>query len=346
MIKFKINKSTIVKYNNKIFEIEDRITGNIFLYKPQLKIDSLYNPDDFEIYFLYNNKISENGIYKFYTDDTRIGWIFPIQSLESTEHDYSLDRFYLRYAYIALYKLLQRINFKDEEYSDFNIMDYYPDNIQLLIYDRNNTKNIEEFDISKYTVSLFYNGYSYNGEGNIFTEAPEIYKNIKAKQLPEPVRNISYINVLFQELVPLPETSYSKFHLLYQIIEILIGIVFDYKIKELINEMSYSSNDLFDKREKLNDITTEKKRVIWLFNDFTNIDTRKLDILNNLCVDLLEKNGKKANINKAANNLYDVRCLIVHNLYSLDEESRKLLERLNNSFLDVIFDILFTFEKN
>ena len=346
MIKFKVNNNTRIKYCNKIFEVEDKTTGNVFLYKPQLEVDDLFNPDNFKIYFLYNNndKISENSIYKLYADDTRIGWIFPIQSLESVEHDYARDQFYLRYAYIALYKLLQMINFTNEEYSDFSILDYFQDNLQILLYDVNNTEDIEDFDISKYTVSLFYNGYSYNGQGNVFTESEDLDKNIKIKQLPVPIRNISYINILFKELIPLHETSYSKFHLLYQIIEILIGVVFNYKIQELIYEIAGYSNDLFDKREKLNDITTEKSRVVWLFNDFSRIEAQKLDILNDFCIDLLKKNGKKINIGKPANNLYNVRCLIVHNLYSLDEDSRKLLEDLNNSFLDVIFDILFTFK--
>lgn len=346
MIKFKINETTLVKYCNKVFEIEDKSMGNTFLYEPKLEIDDLFNPDDFEVCLLYNNKVSENSIYKLYADDVRIGWLFPVQSLESQEHDYIQDKFYLRYAYIAIYKLLQIISFKDEEYSDFSIMDYFSDTIQLLIYDKNNTKVIEDFDISKYTVSLFYKGYSYTGEGNIFTETDYIDKNIKVRQLPAPIRNITYINTLFKELIPLPETGYSKFHLLYQIIEILIGVVFNYKMQELIYEIADSFNDLFDKREKLNDITTEKKRVVWLFNEFSKIESSKLHLLNSLCVNLLEKNGKKINVNKAANNLYDVRCLIVHNLYSLDEASRRLLDDLNNSFLDVIFDILFTFNDN
>ena len=78
----------------------------------------------------------------------------------------------------------------------------------------------------------------------------------------------------------------------------------------------------------------------------TVIEYLKLDILNELCIDLLKKNGKKINPDKTANNLYNVRCLIVHKLYSLDEYSRNLLEGLNNSFFDVIFDILFTFKGN
>lgn len=346
MTKYKINETTIVKYCNKVFEIKDKITGNKFLYEPQLEIDDLFNPNDFEVCFLYNNKVSENSIYKLYADDIRIGWLFPIQSLESQEHDYVKDKFYLRYAYIAIYKLLQIIIFKNEEYSDFSILDYFSDDIQLLIYDKNNTKDIKDFDISKYTVSLFYNGYSYTGEGNVYTETGDIDKNIRIRQLPVPIRDITYINTLFKELIPLHETSYSKFHLLYQIIEILIGVVFNYKMQELIYEIAGSFNDLFDKREKLNDITMEKNRVIWLFNEFSKIEPSKLNSLDSLCIGLLEKNEKKINVNKAANNLYAVRCLIVHNLYSLDEASRRLLDDLNNNFLDVIFDILFTFKYN
>ncbi len=55
MIKYKVNENTKIKYCDRIFEIRDKITGNIFMYKPQLEIDNSFNPDDFEIYFLYNS---------------------------------------------------------------------------------------------------------------------------------------------------------------------------------------------------------------------------------------------------------------------------------------------------
>lgn len=164
--------------------------------------------------------------------------------------------------------------------------------------------------------------------------------------MPEPIRDISYINVLFMELIPLRESSYSKFHLIYQIVEILIGVVFNYKIKSFINEIEDSPDDLFEKREQLSDITTEKNRVIWLFNNFSNIDLQKKEILNNLCEKMLQDNEKRYKENNVGNNLYAVRCLIVHNLYSLDEDGRELLKELNNSFLDVVLDILFTFHEN
>ena len=245
-----------------------------------------------------------------------------------------------------MYKLLQMTEFGDREYSDFSILDYYSDDIQILVYDKGNASKIERFDISNYAVDLFSKGYSFCGEGNVFTKLDIFDKNIRVKQLPEPIRDISYINVLFMELIPLRESSYSKFHLIYQIVEILIGVVFNYKIKSFINEIEDSPDDLFEKREQLSDITTEKNRVIWLFNNFSNIDLQKKEILNNLCEKMLQDNEKRYKENNVGNNLYAVRCLIVHNLYSLDEDGRELLKELNNSFLDVVLDILFTFHEN
>lgn len=346
-MQYEANDNNIIKYSDGVFEVEDRKTGNEFSYKSELALDDSFIPDNFEMRFLYNNNdgVSENSIFKLYADGKRIGWIFPIQSLESQEHDYVHNKFYLKYAYVVVFKLLQMIDFGETEYSDFSILDYYSDDIQILVYDNDNTSKIGEFDILNYSVDLFSKGYSYCGEGNVFTKPEKIDKNIRIKQLPEPIRDISYINVLFIELIPLQESSYSKFHLIYQIIEILIGVVFRYKMESLIQEIAVSPNDLFEKREKLSDITTEKKRVIWLFNNFSNIELQKLEILNSLCVKLLEDNNKAYEENNVGSNLYAVRCLIVHNLYSLNKESRELLKELNNSFLDVVLDILFTFSK-
>jgi len=347
-MKYEANEDNIIKYHNETFDVKDIRTGNEFIYKSLLSLDNSFVPDDFEMCFLYNNNdgVSENSIFNLFADGIRIGWIFPIQSLESQEHDYVHNEFYLKYAYIVVYKLLQMAEFGDREYSDFTLLDYYPENIQILVYDKGNVSKIEHFDISKYSVDLFRKGYSFCGEGNVFTKLDVVDKNIRVKQLPKPIRDISYINVLFMELIPLQESSYSKFHLIYQIIEILIGVVFNYKFKSFIQEIEDSPDNLFEKREKLGKITTEKERVIWLFSNFSGVELQKREILNSLCEKILQDNEKNYEENNVGNNLYAVRCLIVHNLYSLDEDSRELLNELNNSFLDAVLDILFTFHEN
>lgn len=70
------------------------------------------------------------------------------------------NEFYLKYAYIVVYKLLQMTEFGDREYSDFSILDYYSDDIRILVYDKGNSSKIERFDISNYAVDLFSKGYS------------------------------------------------------------------------------------------------------------------------------------------------------------------------------------------
>ena len=94
-MKYKKNENTQVNYLDGIFQVKDKKTGNEYLYKPQLKLDSSFHPDHFEMFFLFNNndEISENSIFKLYVDGNRIGWVFPIQSLESQEHDYVHDEF-------------------------------------------------------------------------------------------------------------------------------------------------------------------------------------------------------------------------------------------------------------
>jgi len=346
-MRYQVNEN-VIKYCDGIFEVKDRKTGNEFLYKPLLKLDNSFNPKNFEIRFLYNtcDDVSENSIFKLKADSIRIGWVFPVQSLESLEHDYVNNKFYLQYAYVVIFKLLQMIEFSNEEYSDLSILDYYKDDtLQILVYDKENAKKIDGFDISNYSVDLFSKGYSYCRGGNVFTKPEKIDENINVKQLPKPIRDISYINVLFMELIPLQESSYSKFHMIYQIIEILIGVVFNYEIQSLIQEISDSPNDLFEKRDKLHDITLEKERVIRLFSNYCRIELQKKEILNNLCEKLLQDNDRKSKENSVGNNLYAVRCLIVHNLYSLNKDSRELLKKINNIFLDVVLDILFTFRE-
>lgn len=346
-MKYNINESLDIKYSEGVFKVEERKTGIEFLYQPKLELVNSFSPDQFEIRFLFNSNVgvSENSIYQLYADQIRIGWIFPIQSLESKEHDYAHNRFYLQYAYVVLYQLIQRMEFREMEYADFRILDYYPEDLHILVYDRENVKKIEDFDLLNYTVSLFAKGYSYCGSGNIFTTLEKIDRHIRIKRLPTSIRDISYINVLFEELIPLEESGYSKFHLIYQIVEILIEPVFKCEIKKIVQDMAAAPNDLFEKRAKLNEITTEKYRVIRLFNNYSRIELQKQEIFNEFCKSLLENNNQKYEERDVGNNLYAVRCLVVHNLYSLDTKSRELLNDLNRSFLDVVLDVLFTFHE-
>lgn len=52
---------------------------------------------------------------------------------------------------------------------------------------------------------------------------------------------------------------------------------------------------------------------------------------------------EKKQCSTMAENLYSVRCLLVHNMYILNNESHELLKDLDNAFIDVLMDMLLTF---
>ena len=134
-----------------------------------LNVKQDYPPDRFCIYYLYNERedYGENSIYQvfIYPSNTRIGWIFPGQALISDQHDYAQDPFFLKYAYVALYKILQ-------VYDDFgpNII---CDKV-LLVIDSENTDRIPGFVLEDYIISLYSYGYTFTGKGNMFSSVNKV----------------------------------------------------------------------------------------------------------------------------------------------------------------------------
>lgn len=73
------------------------------------------------------------------------------------------------------------------------------------------------------------------------------------------------------------------------------------------------------------------------------ISQREKNILDEQCKKLLQENGKNVGAGMAEN-LYSVRCLLVHSMYMLSEYSHSILEDVNKAFLEVIMDMLLTFK--
>ena len=80
----------------------------------------------------------------------------------SSEHDYSDEPHFLKYAYIATWFLLESIEREFDFIPDtFHLDDVYNDDAEcILVYDKENCKKIDRFEINDYSVSLFKYGYS------------------------------------------------------------------------------------------------------------------------------------------------------------------------------------------
>ena len=350
-LKFKDSDDECVsfEYNkvNNVFRILDKSNRIVCEYYPQLYLDPEYEPNNFQYYFLQNERkdYSENSIFQVYISEERVGWIFPIQAIISDEHAYRENSYFLKYAYVGSCLLLRDINsWNEKEIMDgeIKLTDFYNDSVSILILDNDNLKKINDFSLQNYTVSLYQKGYAYTGKGNLCSEIEKLDKRLNLKPIAKELQQIQYIHTLFEKEIPKEQEAFAKFHTYYQIIEILIAVVFEDKFMRFVKELNKDANSLFDKRDELGHMVLEKQRVKWLFSNYVKVSEENISVLNSQCKELLCLNGKKIS-ETMPENLYSVRCLLVHSMYILSEESHELLKEINNSFLDIIIEMLLSF---
>ena len=350
-LKFKDSEEEIctMQYNaeDHVLFLQNKENKTICTCASKLDLDSTYDPSHYEYLFLHNEReeYSENSIFQVCVSRQRIGWIFPLQALLSTEHDYAENPFFLRYAYVAFYLLLNNIQSKNEKEisSEIFLEDFYDDSLTVLVLDHDNIAKLDEpFHIKDYTVSLYQQGYSWSGKGNLDSQIEKPDKKIHLKPLAKELQGTTYIDTLFEKEIPKTQEAFARFHTYYQIIEILISVVFEDKFKKFVNQLNTNTASLFDQRDELGNMVLEKQRVKWLFSEYVSLPQQDKNILNECCRKLLQENQKKTGA-EMAENLYSVRCLLVHSMYMLNEDSHALLDEVNKAFLDVIMDMLLTF---
>ena len=103
-----------------------------------------------------------------------------------------------------------------------------------MVLDKENTKKINNFQLEDYTVSLYQKGYSYSEKGNLYSTIEKANKRINLQPISSELRNIKYIHTLFEKEVPKNQEAFAKFHTYYQIIEILISVIFEYKFSAIV----------------------------------------------------------------------------------------------------------------
>lgn len=345
------NKFTYIEEQN-VFLIEDD-EHKAIEYHPILSLDATYNPAKFgwRRYYNYSKSHAESSIYQVFVGEQRIGWVFPIQALLSAEHDCSNNPYFLRYAYVATRFLLDNVN---------RVFDYMPDEFRLddvfndvaeciLVYDKENCGKLEHFDLDEYTVGLFKYGYSVTASdvdtcidlGNLEGEKRTC---LRIKPIAQEFRDETYIKLLFEKQLPIEKNEIVRFHFIYQIVEILIGIVFDHHFKRIISEMGSSGANLFELKDLITKEAGEKHRIIQLFSEFVvGIGSDYKSELNEACIGFLDCNNIKFK-DDFIQNLYDARCFLVHRLYSFDPKTIELLSYVNQAFLALIIEVLCAFK--
>jgi hypothetical protein len=355
------------------FELSD-VQNNIKIFIDYvLTLDSEYKPEDYSLFILKSWVLDkENDIFQvfdkeFYKEPNRVrlGWIFPIQALLSNEHQYADNKHFLKYAYVAFLKLLKN----QEEYTTFNplfskitnnykLTDFYGEDIIILVLCNSPLQKIDNFQVDNYITSLYSYGYYFcqpienlKEIGTRSDSENPTGKNLILQKNSSCLQKEDYVYRLFKDLLKNEEHHLVRFYLLYQVIELIIQIVFERKILEEIKNFNDNPDKNIRKlKEKIDNISTEKKRVSILINDDVKINNPNLLISCNELIKLFndDDSNEKDDISKKQDlggALYDVRCLIVHQFRKLpDKILEEKLREINKEFENIVIKIILDYK--
>jgi len=324
--------------------------------------------DDYFVFALTCQTYSENDIFEVYecAPDQRVGLIFPLQALVSREHKKVEEVSFLRFAQGAFMHLCRgnlechlKMPFRGMQ-NEYLITDFYAqDTIVLIIYSKM-LKDSSKFNIDNYLPSLFQQGYflqtpgidpstlfkSNLGNNGAARDARRVYLEPMSPLLSE----IQFISNTFRVLLPYERNSLTTFFYLYQLIELLMGVILQTsydEIKRKLVDEGHTSSDIRDILDDLNESLSEKKRLNKLTSSHLSKspDMTQLRIDCNAFLDHQESNLKTTPGNRNfAEFLYPVRNAVFHNLRSVKPDSQKTLERISESLKPVVCSFLINYQ--
>ena len=210
----------------------------------EVHIDENLNFKDYKL-FLFENKYlnAENNIFQIYaSSDKRIGWIFPITSIESTDHDFNDNTHYNKYRYVAFNLLLLANNqsiYLDTNLTEFNLSNIYGNDLIALVI---SNKSVDNFSVNDYIPSLSKFGYflQNNVKNTLKTKEKEvsiekiIRKRIILEESKTKISSNPFLTELFNKYLKTIDHHLIRFHLLYQIIELKLSEKFDFDFTDIL----------------------------------------------------------------------------------------------------------------
>lgn len=344
-------RGNIVSYNAESREYRIAKDNKEVLYTPILAVMAEFEPQDFMIKILYNHKAVESSIFQVCCDKSkRVGWLFPLQALLSNQHDYHDKDYFLKQAYVAYYLILEMIvgEIDFEKVDEVILTDYLEENCQILLLEKNSLdRDCVTFTYEKYAPSLLFYGYTNVDCRFEMGRIGELEKKIRLSKISNKLEQDSYISALFCNLIPSELDELSRFHVLYQTIEVMINIIFKYQFESLLQRLQASPTDIYinETADELRNLIGEKDRIKKLLYEWCKIDTAIKSDLVNECKAFLDENNYPVDNKELFSCLYGTRNLIVHSTYKLNTEELKKLKGINERFLYALVEMVKTFEE-
>lgn len=350
-----IKRSIVI--NNTTVDI-DYISSDGELEKVSINFplaqDDSYNPIDFNLFFLVKKDVLESDIYQVYdrSRDCRIGWIFPVVALDSTEHEYASNEHFVKYANVAKHKIFNdvvdgiftpvtEIYGKDS----FKFGDFFYDSTVILLVSKVTLDN-NDFNILDWLPSLSIYGYSLltkkNPDGLMAIGTKPTDTRVYIKKIAYELQQREFISIVYSDLVPYENHPLLLFFYCYQIIEIMLTLVFQVEQSNLFAELGppVAAGDVVktkDVMENIGKVNSEKYRIRQLTQKYLSyqIDSEELK---EVCNEFLEAVKKDVG-NTAADSIYRVRNFLFHQYHSTSGAAESDLRRVNVAFLKYLCDL-------
>ena len=331
---------------NSIYEI----TSVPYLLRDNDLNECVYNENlqNYKYKIFYQEDFKENEIFQIAerSISQRIGWLFPISSIISCSHDYYDNPHYCRYAFIAhLLLILHEIDEKDIINTDFdeiiNKM-FTEKNAIIFIYENNLTSRIENFNIENYYTSFYkYGYYLKNGYSNHHVKKPPLNKILTVERVSVHLIQNSFISDFFK-LFCFEKYPFVKFHILYQIIELLIEDILIYSLEQTI--IKFKSKEIYTRslRDRIRKVESEKDRII-LMLDWCQLSYQDYHLLNDSCSQFLESKGRESL--PFPESLYSFRNFVVHDFRHMTNEIDTVNE-INKLFELFIYDLMLNYDRS
>lgn len=346
----KLLENLVFDKDNKLFSLSNS-KNDFFInipFVPQLE-DEEYNPTDYYVFLFENNHLNaENDVFQLFDKDRneRIGWIFPITTLESNNNDFA-ENIHLNKYKLVSYKILLSKYFSfntrlDTINTDLSLSNIYGDDTIICTLSKEKINN-NEFDIFSYYPSLASYGYFEKNDNKLTVKYPNSFlvdnfrgnEKLKIKKANNSIIQLDFTKKLYDNYLKTLDHHLIRFHLLYQIIEFLITENFSTEFDNLLqryNKGDFTKNTFL---EKINEIRSERKNIRNIFDNLTfnpetiekkikiDIERTIKDFLRNFNLDEKEHIGDL---------IYDTRNIITHNYREIKDENIELLKEISYFF--------------
>jgi hypothetical protein len=302
------------------------------------KSDSIWTPDRFEIFLFENPYLNaENDVFELFlnTLDTRLGWLFPLATLESNDNNYVDYKSFKHIRWVAYHKLLGleiKLDYQEGR-QEYRLSDFFPGLI-VCILSKDDIAKVPNFNITDYVLSFLKKDYLiFNGSHKgipVFDKRQEIQALregnhiIKLRKSNFNIKKNAFIKSLFIEHLYQSENFLVRYILLYQILEHFIEEQGDVILDNLIathKRGEISKNDL---REQISKSSSDRNLLKKVFQQST-IDGKLRDNFYDNCK-FLFTDIKKESKENFEDVLYDLRNLITHNYRVVVDKTDELKE--------------------